>query len=246
MSTIYNDINIYFDKVTEYSNQEIYQKYLSKWEELAIPVGLGIAVDRIRKNGDTARKYGDLLTEQTQNVLISNCMPILVGMQDAVVLTGNQGYTKLIESLSHPDEDIGAFAALELASKELGKLSSIEILEKTYKSAKRTGFHVAIAIALGRQRKYIYFAQLAKKYVIRDENAYSNLVESAALAHKELQDTGAYDRLKSAGEQVYSNRDDAIQGSIFALTYQTAMSLVVLNIASRGDIPKIFFSDWVY
>lgn len=246
MSTIYNDINVYFDKVTVHSNQELHQKYLSKWGELAIPVGMGIAVDRIRKNGDTARKYGDLLSEQTQDVLFSNCMPILIGMQDAVVATGNQGYARLLESLSHPDEDVGAFTALELASKELGKISSIEILERSNNSAKRTGFQLAIAIALGRQGKYIYFAQLAKKYVIRNDNAYGNLVESAALAHKEMQDTGAYDRLKSTGENVYSNREEAIQGSIFALTYQTAMSLVVLDIASRGDIPKFFFSDWVY
>lgn len=246
MSTIYKDINDYFINVTEFPNQEIHQIYLAKWGDLVVPTGLGIAIDLIRRHGDEVGKYGSLGQEHTQNLILSRSMQILVGMQDAVVAIGKKGYVRLLENLSHPDEDIGTFVALELASKELGQPDAIPYLEKTIKTAKRTGFQLAISIALGRHHKYTHYASMAKKYVIRDDVGYKNLVESSANAYKKLLTSGVYKKLKAEGEYVYNSQDEAVNGSIFALTYQTAMTLTLLNIASRGKIPKFLFADWIY
>ncbi|HET9279128.1 MAG TPA: hypothetical protein VFN95_13115 [Flavitalea sp.] len=244
MADIFQDLKAYLDSISEDSNQDLFDKYLSKWKDVVVPTGLGIIVDRMRQYGDDLAMRRSLGDPQTQDLLLSNGMMLLAGMQDAIVATGKNGYKRLLDSLSHSDEDVGSVAALELASKELGKTEAIPYLEKSQAKAKRTGFQVAISIALGRQNKYTLYGKLARKYVIRDDMQYKFLAESAVKAYDDLSASGALRRLRADGEYVYNSREEAINGSIFALSYQTAMSLVVLSISSRGKIPRNFFSDW--
>lgn len=242
MSSILTDFNDYLDRVKVERNNDLFEKYLSKWGENIVPVGLGVVVDRIRQLGDATIGNFSLYAESDfTDIIFGNSFALIAGFQDVVVFTGSKGYHKLLESLAHPDEDIRSVVALELASRDFVHLDSMTKLKTAYQTCKGTGCQLAISIALGAQNNFDAYKKMLRDYLLRGRD-YQIIYESTIQSYDQMnQDIFRADEKYSG-----LTREARIDKLVYKYTLQKAMGLVVLNTASRGRFPQTIFPNWKY
>ena len=226
MSQITADINNYFDQIVpddDRHNERLGRELLGKWGDQVIVIGFSVILDRLMKFADNSMFTFINNGDAGDKFIVNMGKECLAGFLDVICLYGDPGYKRLVSCLSHSDEDVVSLSALELSASILAKPESKQPLLDSYRRVKGDGAKLAISIALLEHGVFSPFRDYATKYLVNGEYLNALLDQSRIEKTSGISEADVYKYV-------------AMEPGFF---------LVVMNIASKGRMPKSGFPEWI-
>lgn len=221
MADIISDINAYFDQPTPAACDAIATRSAG-----VVPAGFAVIISRLQTLAAKTMQPSFMMTDPNalDRMIEAAGGQLLERWLDVITRCGAAGTTQVLDALKHQDADMRALAALELVSQDLRQVPALPELSAAYRRSRGTGVRIAVAMAMLAHGHMEAIKELVEPYLL------------PAGMPAELLDTAR--RVVGSGE---SAEDVVIQ----MITVPRGFPLVIMDIATKGAMPRSRWSSWV-